>query len=124
MARVMAMVTTRDRLRARSFYADVLGPVLGLGAPAIDEFGDQFPSGDGYIRLTMLIDERPSLHPVLGWQVEDAAACAAALVAKGVEMIIYPGMGQGDDGLWHSPDGHARVGWFNDSEGNLLSISQ
>ncbi len=124
MARLMAMVNVQDRLRARAFYADVLGPVLGIGPPAIDEFGDQFPCGDGYIRLTTLSDVAPGPHPVLGWNVDDAAVCAAALAARGVVMIIYPGMGQGEDGLWVSPDGNACVGWFNDSEGNLLSIAQ
>ncbi len=123
MARLMAMVNVQDRLRARAFYADVLGPVLGLGAAQIDDFGDQFPCGDGFIRLTALPEVPPGPHPVLGWQVADAAACAAALAARGVTLIIYPGMGQGADGLWRAPDGRISIGWFHDSEGNLLSIA-
>jgi catechol 2,3-dioxygenase-like lactoylglutathione lyase family enzyme len=124
MARLMAMISVQDRLRARAFYADVLGPVLGIGAPAIDGFGDQFACGDGFIRLTELPDVMPGPHPVLGFQVDDAAASVAALSARGISMLIYDGFGQDAAGLWTSPDGGARVAWFNDSEGNLLSLTE
>lgn len=123
-ARLMAMINVADRLRARAFYGDALGPVFGLGKVQIDHFGDQLACGDGFIRLTELADVTPGPHPVLGWQVDDASSCAAALAAHGVSLIIYPGMGQGDDGLWISPGGQARIGWFHDSEGNLLSFTQ
>jgi hypothetical protein len=33
-------------------------------------------------------------------------------------------MGQDELGIWTSPDGAAKVAWCNDSEGNLLSVSQ
>lgn len=124
MARVMAMICAADRMRARAFYSDVLGPVFGLGAPMIDHFGDQFPCGEGFIRLTALPDWQAGPYPVLGWQVDDAAAAVAGLVARGVEMLIYPGLGQDAQGLWTSPDGGARIAWFNDSEGNLLSLTE
>ena len=61
---------------------------------------------------------------MLGWQVDDAAAAVAGLVAGGVEMLIYPGFGQDSQGIWNSPDGGARIAWFNDSEGNLLSLTE
>jgi catechol 2,3-dioxygenase-like lactoylglutathione lyase family enzyme len=124
MAQLMAMVNVADRLRARAFYTDVLGPVLGISAPQIDPFGDQFPNGDSYIRLTALPDWQAGPYPVLGWRVVDAGAAVAALVAGGVAMLIYPGMGQDEQGLWNSPDGGARIAWFNDSEGNLLSLAE
>ena len=124
MARVMAMICAADRLRARSFYSDILAPLFGLEAPAIDHFGDQFACGDGFIRLTTIPGWQASPYPVLGWQVADAAATAQALVAAGVTMLRYPGFDQDDLGLWHSPDGGAFIGWFHDSEGNLLSLTQ
>lgn len=124
MARVMAMICAADRMRARAFYSDVLAPVFGLGTPMIDHFGDQFPCGEGFIRLTALPDWQAGPYPVLGWQVDDAAGAVAGLVARGVEMLIYPGLGQDAQGLWTSPDGGARIAWFNDSEGNLLSLTE
>jgi predicted enzyme related to lactoylglutathione lyase len=124
MARPMAMICVADRERARSFYRDVLGPVFGIGAPAIDHFGDQFPCGGGFIRLTALPEWQAGPYPVLGWQVDDAAACVAALTAAGVAMLFYEGFGQDATGLWTAPGGGARIAWFNDSEGNLLSLTQ
>ena len=124
MGRLMAMICTADRERARGFYADVLGPVLGIGAPSIDPFGDQFPCGEGFIRLTALPDWQPGPYPVLGFQVDDAVASVTALTERGVAMLIYEGFGQDAQGLWTSPDGGARIAWFNDSEGNLLSLTQ
>jgi hypothetical protein len=88
MARIMAMICVADRERAQGFYRDVLGPVFGIGAPAIDAFGDQFPCGDGFIRLTALPDWEPGKYPVLGWQVDNAGMAVTALVAAGVPMLI------------------------------------
>lgn len=124
MARPMAMICVADRDRARAFYRDVLGPVFGLQGPAIDAFGDQFACGGGFVRLTALPDWQPGPHPVLGFQVDDAEDSVANLVARGVSMLIYDGFGQDPSGLWVSPDGGARIAWFNDSEGNLLSLTE
>ena len=124
MSRVMAMICVADRKRARAFYQEVLGPALGIDPPNVDPFGDQFACGGGFIRLTAIPDWQPGQYPVLGWQVDDAGATVAALIAAGVEMLIYPGFGQDEQGLWNSPDGGARIAWFNDSEGNLLSLAQ
>jgi predicted enzyme related to lactoylglutathione lyase len=33
-------------------------------------------------------------------------------------------MGQDELGIWTAPDGGAKVAWFSDSEGNVLSLSQ
>jgi hypothetical protein len=124
MARVMALVCVADRLRARSFYSEILGPIFGIAAPGIDQFGDQFPCGEGFIRLTTIPGWQAGQYPVLGWQVDDALAAARALTDAGVPLLRYPGLDQDDLGLWHAPDGGAVIGWFNDSEGNLLSLAQ
>ncbi|MEI6485129.1 MAG: hypothetical protein WCO11_02560 [Sphingomonadales bacterium] len=121
---VMAMVCVADRARARAFYETVLGPVLGLRLSESDDFGDQFAGEAGIVRLTAIPGWQPGSHPVLGWQVADAAATVAALGARGVTMNIYDGMGQDASALWTAPDGKTRLAWFADSEGNLLSIAQ
>lgn len=69
-------------------------------------------------------DHRPSAHPVLGWQVPDIEAAVEALAARGVDMNVYEGMGQDDLGIWTSPDGKAKVAFFNDPDGNGLSLTQ
>lgn len=124
MARVMAMICVSDRGRARDFYEQRLAPVLGLRLAESDDFGDQFECDEGIVRLTAIPDWQPGPHPVLGWQVADARACAAALVARGVAMIVYDGMGQDEAGIWTAGDGKTRLAWFHDSEGNLRSLAQ
>jgi hypothetical protein len=50
---------------------------------------------------------------------------AGEVAAKGVRMIIiYPGVGQDEKGIWTSPDGKAGVSFFHDPDGNGLSLTQ
>lgn len=39
-------------------------------------------------------------------------------------MTLYPGMGQDESGIWTAPDGSAKVAFFADPDGNLLSLTQ
>ena len=57
-----------------------------------------------------------------GWQVDDAAVIASALRGRGVTFERYPFLQQDADDLWTAPGG-ARVAWFKDPDGNLLSIT-
>jgi hypothetical protein len=61
---------------------------------------------------------------VLGWQVPDIAQAIRDLTSKGVTMTIYEGYGQDALGVWTSPDGKAKVAWFNDPDGNVLSLTE
>lgn len=116
----IAFVNVVDRLRANAFYQDV----LGLKLLSADAFGDMFQLGGALLRMTALSDHEPGPHPVLGWQVPDLAGRMAELGDRGVEFRHYPGIGQDENGVWVSPDGRAKVAWFHDSEGNLLSLTQ
>lgn len=69
-------------------------------------------------------DKAGDPHPVLGWDVADIHATVAALTARGVKFTIYDGMGQDAAGVWTAPDGKAKVAWFSDPDGNLLSLSE
>jgi hypothetical protein len=46
-----------------------------------------------------------------------------ALRAKGVVCESYPFMQQNTLGIWTAPSG-AKVAWFKDPDGNLLSLTQ
>ncbi len=65
----------------------------------------------------------PAPHTVLGWRVEDVRTTLAALADRGVACERYAGLSQDDAGIWTAPSG-ARVTWFKDPDGNLLSITQ
>ena len=46
----------------------------------------------------------------------------SALAKRGVEFERYNFMKQDEDGIWSAPGG-AKVAWFRDPEGNILSLS-
>jgi len=120
-AQPMCFVLTANRARSRPFYAEVLGLRL-LGEDdhaATFDIGNRTP-----MRLTDLSGHVGAGHTVLGWHVADLAGSVAALKAKGVEFKVYDGFGQDADGIWKSPDGGARLAWFADPDGNVLSLTQ
>lgn len=80
--------------------------------------------GGAAMRLTDLPDHKAQSHTVLGWNVPDIHAAAGALKAKGVTFTIYQGFGQDADGIWSPPGGGAKVAWFTDPDGNVLSLTQ
>jgi hypothetical protein len=45
------------------------------------------------------------------------------LQKKGVKFERFPGMQQDAQAVWQSPSG-AKVAWFKDPDGNILSITQ
>ena len=55
--------------------------------------------------------------------MEDIEAAVAELVRRGVVFERYPGMPQDKSGICTFP-GEARVAWFKDPDGNVLSVSQ
>jgi predicted enzyme related to lactoylglutathione lyase len=60
---------------------------------------------------------------VLGWEVEAIEATVERLTAAGVQFLRYPGMNDSNPlGIWTSPSG-ARVAWFHDPDGNVLSLT-
>ena len=119
-AQPVAMIVTRDRKAAEPFY----GETLGLRRLPGDDFAAVFDLAGSKLRLTEVPDHSPSPHPVLGWEVDDIRATVEALKAKGVVINIYEGMGQDALGIWTSPDGRAKVAFFDDPDGNGLSLTQ
>jgi predicted enzyme related to lactoylglutathione lyase len=117
----VSFILTTDRVRAKPFYAGV----LGLKILAEDPFAATFDLGGGVtMRLTDLPGHTAAGHTVLGWNVPDIHAAAADLRSKGVTFTIYEGFGQDADGIWSPPGGSAKVAWFTDPDGNVLSLTQ
>ena len=120
-AQPVTFVLTTNRAKALPFYRDVLGLRL-MGEDnhaATFDLGNRTP-----LRLTDVEGHRASGHTVVGWHVQDIRAAMADLRGKGVEFQIYDGFGQDADGVWASPDGGAKIAWFNDPDGNGLSLTQ
>lgn len=117
---VITFIQTRDRPTAVAFYRDV----LGLTFVVDDPFGSVFDQNGTGLRITQIEGFTPSPHPALGWQVSDIQDCIRTLTARGVTMKIYEGFGQDELGIWHAPGGTAQIAWFEDPDGNLLSLTQ
>ena len=75
------------------------------------------------VRLTPVESLSPQPFTVLGWAVDDIAATSRALHDAGVELRRFDGLDHDELGVWTAPGGE-RVAWFQDPDGNVLSISQ
>ena len=118
-APLIAFVSATDADRARRFFRDVLGLSLVSESP----FALEFDCAGTMLRVTLVDKMAPAPYTVLGWQVNDIATMVQSLAEAGVKLERYDGMAQSDDGIWSAPSG-ARVAWFKDPDGNVLSISQ
>lgn len=116
----VVMICTRDRAAALPFYRDT----LGLNLVAQDPFAAVFEIGGATIRLSDVADWKPHPHTIFGFTVDDIATTVETLAGKGIAFLRYPGFEQDERGVWTSPDGAARIAWFNDPDGNNLSLAQ
>jgi catechol 2,3-dioxygenase-like lactoylglutathione lyase family enzyme len=116
---LVAFLATRDAARARAFYQET----LGLSLVSNDPFALVFDANGTTIRLQKLENFEPQPFTALGWTVQDINAVVAALSQKQVTCERFPGMDQDARGVWLSPSG-ARVAWFKDPDGNVLSLTE
>ncbi len=118
--KIMAFVGVRDPGLAKKFYRDK----LGLHLVSEDPFALVFDAQGTMLRVSIVPEVAQAKYTVLGWQVQDVAATAKDLEGAGVKLEHFAGMNDQDErGIWTSPSG-ARVAWFKDPDGNVLSITQ
>ena len=116
---LVAFAGTADPARARAFYEQT------LGLPLIEQtaFACVFAAGPTALRVTAVERVSPAPYTVLGWSVDDVVAVVGELAERGVEMLRYSGLEQDAQGIWTAPGG-ARIAWFHDPDGNVLSVSE
>jgi|SRR5471032_1113361 len=117
--KVVAFLATTDGARATRFYERT----LGLRLRSDDDFAVVFDADTVELRIQKVERFTPQPFTVLGWQVSDVVAVVTALASSGVHMERYPWLEQDERGVWPAPSG-ARVAWFKDPDGNLLSVAQ
>jgi predicted enzyme related to lactoylglutathione lyase len=116
---IMAFLATADAVRARAFYETV----VGLHFVADDPFALVFDANGIMVRIQKVETVKPAAYTTLGWKVTDIAATIRRLNANGVQCDRYGGLEQDTLGVWTSPSG-ARIAWFKDPEGHVLSLTQ
>ena len=119
-AKPVVIVCTRDRAKSEPFYRDV----LGLRKTGEDAFAAVLDIGGAPMRLSTVGDLKAHEHTIFGFSVSDIERVAGELSKNGVKFNQYPGFGQDDLGIWTAPDKTARVAWFNDPDGNVLSVTE
>jgi catechol 2,3-dioxygenase-like lactoylglutathione lyase family enzyme len=117
--RLIAFVPTTDLVRARAFYAETIGLRVAEESP----FACVFDANGTMLRLTPVRKLQRVRYTVLGWGVDDITTTVVALATAGVGFVRYRGMDVDDAGIWTAPSGD-RVAWFEDPDGNLLSLTQ
>jgi catechol 2,3-dioxygenase-like lactoylglutathione lyase family enzyme len=117
----VAFIPTTKPEAARAFYEKT----LGLRFESADEFAIVFRVGAANImlRVTIVPELTPLPFTIFGWQVDDIVARVTDLAAKGVEFTRYGFLEQDERAIWSAPGG-TKVAWFQDPDGNTLSLSQ
>ena len=119
---IIAFVPTRDRKKARPFYEKT----LGLSFVSDDQFALVFEANGVLVRVvdvSSVAGFEPAPFTILGWSVGDIGKIVKGLGKKGIKFERFPGMQQDLLGVWSSPSG-AKVAWFKDPDGNVLSVTE
>jgi catechol 2,3-dioxygenase-like lactoylglutathione lyase family enzyme len=117
---IIAFIPTRDAEHARTFYQET----LGLRFVSDDSFAIVMDANGTMVRIARVAEYTPFPFTLLGWEVADIDAAVADLTAKGVQFHRYAFLDQALNGVWTAPGNAARVAWFPDPDGNILSLSQ
>jgi len=118
-ANIKAFVPTTKPAEARLFYKDILGLKLLLE----DDYALEFEANGILLRVAIVPELNPHAFTILGWNVPDIASTIRSLNDKGIECKQYDFMEQDSLGVWTSPNG-SKVAWFNDPDGNVLSLTE
>lgn len=118
-SKLQSIIWTSKIAEAETFYRDV----LGLTLRSKSDGALVFDVGGGDLRVAPVPSTSASEHTVLGFAVGDVDRVIAWLRARGVVFQRFDGFRHDENGAVISPDG-ARVAWFRDPDGNLLSVVQ
>ncbi len=118
--KVVAFANIHDVAKAKEFYGGTLGLHLIADEPP---FALAYDANGTMIRLGMSKEPIETRGTVLGWEVPDAVVAVKELMAVGVTFERYGFLPQDELGVWTAPTG-AKVAWFKDPDGNILSVSE
>jgi len=121
-AAIIAFIPTTKPQEARHFYEHI----LGLEFVGEDAFALEFNANGVTVRVANVSSEKnfaPAPFTILGWAVDTIDDAVRDLTDRGVVFEKYRALEQDALHIWESPSG-ARIAWFKDPEGNVLSITE
>ena len=118
-AKLTAFLPSAQPERAKQFY----GNTLGLRLVSDDQFAVVFDCAGIQLRIQKVETFQPHAFTALGWQVPSIRKSVSALAKKGIVFERYGFLEQDEQGVWQAPS-WAKVAWFKDPEGNLLSLTE
>ena len=117
--KIVAFIPTSNADKARPFYEGV----LGLRFVADDHFALVFDANGIMVRIAKVPEFTPAPFTILGWEVPDIESVVSALEQKNVRLEQYGMKRQDERGIWCAPGG-AKIAWFKDPDGNVLSVTE
>jgi catechol 2,3-dioxygenase-like lactoylglutathione lyase family enzyme len=116
---ICIFVATNDAVASRDFYEKQ----LGLRFIRDDQYALIFDANGTTLRIQKVQNVTPVPYTTLGWHVTDIEAVISKLMDHGVKFEFYDGIPQDELGIAAFPGG-AKVAWFKDPDGNLLSLDE
>jgi len=118
-AEMVGFLVTCDAARCREFFVDR----LGFDLDGEDDMALVFVGDGRMLRVQKMKSHEPRPYTVLGWNVADIDSAVARLERAGVRFEHFGFPGQDASGIMTFTDG-ARIAWFKDPDGNVLSLAQ
>ena len=114
-----AFIPTVNPQEAILFYRDLLGFEL----MSEDDYAMEFNANGTLLRVTIVDEFVPQPFTILGWNIENLVFTVRQFNNKYIYFEIFDFLEQDDLGIWNSPGG-AKVAWFKDPDGNILSLTE
>jgi catechol 2,3-dioxygenase-like lactoylglutathione lyase family enzyme len=118
-SKLQTIIWTSRVADAEQFYSGV----LGLSFKGKSHGALVYDVGGSDLRVSPIPSTQPSAHTVMGFAVLDLIAVIGTLSRHGVKWERFPDFPHDAAGVVLTPEG-AKVVWFRDPDGNLLSIVQ
>lgn len=114
-----AFLPTINPEASKRYYTEV----LGLNLISEDNYSLVFEQEDMLLRITVVQEFTPQPFTVFGFKIEDIIYQVKALTDKGILFERYGHFDQDEHGIWTAPS-QAKIAWFKDPDGNLLSLTE
>ena len=118
-AKIVGFIPSKSFKKAKAFY----NGKLRLRLVSEDNYALVFDANGTTLRIAKVEAFEAAEYTILGWEISRIDTLVATLRKRGVKFMRYSGMGQDKLGIWNSPSG-ARVAWFKDGDGNILSLTE